>query len=75
MGKVRTGNEEAWALFEDAWYTAFDRLGQIIQTGDDAQAIAASRTVLEFASTFTQLGPPFLPDSDRPEDLDWDPND
>lgn len=66
----RPGSGEAYELYDEAWYEAVRRLREIVKAGDDVQAIPAAHELLEYSKYFTILGAPYVPYSEKPEDLE-----
>lgn len=67
---TRLGNDEAFEVYDNAWYHAMSRLKQIVRLGDDVNAIKASEVVLEYSKHFTILGAPYVPHNEPPTDLE-----
>lgn len=73
--EFQDGNEEAYELFDDAWYSAIYRLRGIVDHAEDSASIEAARILLEYSKSFTVLGAPYVPRADRPFDCPLKPED
>lgn len=66
----RNGHDDAYSIYDDAWYVAIDRLRAIADSGtSDGDAIRASEVLLEYSKHFTILGAPYVPFSELPKDI------